>query len=383
MTDPEDLGSADDPRLTANLVGQEAAERQLLEAHASGRLHHAWLFTGPRGIGKATLAYRFARYLLAEGAEAGMGTGAGEGNAAGAGLFGDAPDTARPENMALDTDHPVFRRVAAGGHGNLRIVQRSADQKTGKMRGEITVGDVRALHGLFASTAAEEGWRIAIVDSADEMNRNASNALLKLLEEPPEKSILLLVAHRPGILPATVRSRCQALALNPLSDDQVAGILAARLPEVSNEDHLALARLAAGAPGRALALAGEGGLDLYRRMIGLMEKLPGLKAADSHALADELAGRGAEQRYNLLVDLVLYWVGGLVRAGAKGIAIPEITGGEQKLAARLTERVALDRWLVTWQKLGDLAERAERQKLDRKQTVLALLGQLEGAFATP
>lgn len=342
------------PVLTADLVGHQEAEGQLLAAHASGRLHHAWLLTGPRGIGKATLAYRFARYLLA----------GGEG-----------------EDMALSPDHPVFRRMAAGGHGNLRVLQRSVDEKSKKMRNEIVVGDVRKLHRFFAATAAEEGWRIVIVDAADDMNRNAANALLKILEEPPEKSILLLLAHRPGVLPATIRSRCQALALSTLAEEEVGKILAARLPDLSSGDQQALARLAAGAPGRALALAGEGGLALYKRMIGVMQDLPKLKTADSHALADELAGRGAEQRYTLLVDLLLYWVGGLVRAGAKGAAMAEITGGEQELAARLMQRASPERWLAVWEKMGALVERAERQKLDRKQTVLALLGQLQGVFS--
>lgn len=371
MTGAEQQISAS-PVFTADLLGHEKQERQLLEAHESGRLHHAWLLTGPRGIGKATLAYRFARYLLASG-----------GGATSTGLFGEALETGTTRGMQIDDQHPVFRRMAAGAHGNLRVLQRSIDEKTGKMRQEITVGDVRTLHRFFASTAAEEGWRIVIVDAADDMNRNAANALLKMLEEPPEKSILLLVAHRPGILPATLRSRCQKLALDPLGEKQVGDILSARLPDILKEDQLALARLAAGAPGRALALAGEGGLALYRRMIGLMEDLPALKTADSHALADELAGRGAEQRYDLLTDLLLYWVGGLVRAGARGDAVPEVTGGEQALAARLTAAIGLERWLTLWQEMGALVQRAERQKLDRKQTVLALLGQLEAVFAGP
>lgn len=370
MAEPEVHLDPDDPRLTTGLVGHDSAERQLMEAHASGRLHHAWLLTGPRGIGKATLAWRFARYLLSAGSEADAGEG----------LFGDALETAATDTMDMDADHAIFRRVASGGHGNLRLLQRMPDEKTGKMRAEITVGDVRKLHRFFASTAAEGGWRIVIVDAADEMNRNAANALLKLLEEPPEQSILLLVAHCPGILPATVRSRCQTLTLGALGEEQVTAILAERLPDLSAEEHLALARLAAGSPGRALSLAQEGGLDLYRRMIGVMAALPDMKIADSHALADELAGRGAERRYDLLVDLMLYWVGGLVRAGARGTPAPEITGGEQELAARLTERVGTDRWLDVWEAMTALAERAERQKLDKKQTVLALLGQLEGAF---
>ena len=162
------------PRHTADLIGHAEAERVLLEAHRSGRLPHAWLLAGQKGIGKATLAFRFARFLLC--GESGLD------------MFGTPP-----ANLFVDPSEPVFSRIASSGHSDLLTVERSWNDKTNKWRGEIGVDDVRRLGPFFSQTAAEGGWRIAIVDAADEMNRNAQNALLKILEEPPSKGLLLLV----------------------------------------------------------------------------------------------------------------------------------------------------------------------------------------------
>ena len=187
------------PRENPQLLGHENAERELIEATGSGRLAHAWLLTGPRGIGKATLAYRFARYLLSA--------------AGGIDLFGN--ESANSLYVAPDSD--VFRRLATGSHGEVMTIERSPDPKTRKLRNAIVVGDIRRLQGFFGLTASEGGWRIAIIDSADEMNRNAANALLKILEEPPKRGILLLTAHAPGRLAPTIRSRCRRIALRPLA----------------------------------------------------------------------------------------------------------------------------------------------------------------------
>lgn len=186
------------PRLTADLLGHEAAEREILETCASGRAAHAWLISGPRGIGKATLAFRFARFALAGGLEGGEG-----------GLFG----ALAPASLAMDPAHPVFRRVAAGSHGDLRVIERGLAEGTGgRRRGEIVIGDVRDLGGFMRMTPSEGGWRVVIVDGAEDMNRNAANALLKGLEEPPGRALLLLVSHNPARLLPTIRSRCRRLA---------------------------------------------------------------------------------------------------------------------------------------------------------------------------
>ena len=237
------------PRDNPLLIGHEAAEAMLLQAYRSGRLPHAWLFSGPRGIGKATLAFRFARFLFADGAAAG-------------GLF-----AAPPASLAVAPEHAVFRRVSSGGHADLLVVERSVDPKRKKLRSEIVVDDTRAIAGFLRLTPAEGAWRVVIVDGADMMNRNAANALLKILEEPPQKALLLLVSDNPGRLLPTIRSRCRILGLKPLADTEVRDALARYRPDLAAGDRAVLAQLAEGSIGRGLDLAAAGGLGLYRSLV--------------------------------------------------------------------------------------------------------------------
>ncbi|MFQ5346276.1 MAG: DNA polymerase III subunit delta' [Rhodothalassiaceae bacterium] len=364
MGSERSVPEAPHPRMTPHLEGHEAAERALLAALTGGRLHHAWLFTGPRGIGKATLAYRFARHLLAAGGEAGDS------------LFGTA--ALAQDSLALAVDHPVFQRVAAGSEGNLFVLERGLDPRRGTIRGEIVVDDVRSLGRFFAHTAAGAGWRVAIVDSADEMNRSAANALLKILEEPPEKGILLLVSHTPGRLLPTIRSRCRRLALHPLADETVAGILALHGIDLPAADLSMLVTLAHGAPGRAIRLATADGLALYREIMRLLEGLPRLDRVAAHRLAGALAGKAAEERYRVFVELLLDCIARMIRGAALGgdAALP---AAESRLAARLVAAQPLDRWVELWEKMGRLVSRAEAVHLDRKQVLLSLLGELENA----
>ncbi|MCB2102278.1 MAG: DNA polymerase III subunit delta' [Rhodobacterales bacterium] len=352
------------PRANPDLLGQETAEATLLEAATSGRLAHAWLLTGPRGIGKATLAYRFARFLLSGGAEAGQG---------GPSLFGE-PEPAASLHVAPES--PLFRRIAAGGHADLLTVERTAGS-TGKLRAEIVVEDVRGVGAFMTMTAAEGGWRVVVVDAADEMNRNAANALLKVLEEPPARALLLLVAHNPGRLLPTIRSRCRTLALAPLADDVVEGLLARHAPDLAPGDRAALAALADGSIGRALDLAAEGGLDLHRDMARLLAGLPDLDVPALHDLAGRVAGPTADGAYRVLTDLIRRWLGALVTDAARGRGPAD--PAEAALAARLLADGGLDRWLEVWEKINRLLARADGANLDRKQIVLNIFLALETA----
>src|SRR6266436_8387390 len=189
------------PRANPELVGHDGAEQELRRLDEMGRLPHAILLSGPRGIGKATLAFRLARFLLAKNEER-SGTAA--------------------DGLAVDPESGVFRRVAAGGHADLLTIERAYDARRRRLRGEIVVEEAREITGFFRLTAAEEGWRIVVVDGAEEMNRNAASALLKILEEPPRRGLLLVVAHSPGRLLPTIRSRCRRLALRALAAEDVA-----------------------------------------------------------------------------------------------------------------------------------------------------------------
>jgi DNA polymerase III subunit delta' len=340
------------PRQNALLLGHESAEAALLHAYRSGRLPHAWLIAGPRGIGKATLAFRFARFLLSEG-----------GGNAGAGLGTSSP-------LALPPDHPIFRRIASGGHADLLVVERGLDPRRKRIRGEIVVQDTRAIAAFLRLTPAEGRWRVVIVDDADLMNRNAANALLKILEEPPKKALLVLVSDNPGRLLPTIRSRCRSLAVKPLPAALVRDALERYRGDLAPGERAALAELAQGSIGRALELAGAGGLDLYRALLRLIERLPQLDGAALHALADRLARGDGEDAFRMTAELLPGWLARMVALAAGGGAEAGAVPGEAETMRRLAARRALDQWVEVWEKLTHLFALADSVNLDRKQVVL-------------
>jgi DNA polymerase-3 subunit delta' len=367
MSDDEDVdeGGAGEatpvpaPRENPLLLGHEAAEAALLQAHASGRLPHAWLLSGPRGIGKATLAFRFARFLLAE---------------PGKGLL-----AAPPRALAMAPEAPVFRRVASGGHADLLVVERGFDLRRKKLRSEIVVDDTRAIAGFLRLTPAEGSWRVVIVDGADLMNRNAANALLKILEEPPERAVLLLVSDNPGRLLPTIRSRCRMLALKPLAGEVVLEALARYRPDLPAADRAVLARLGEGSIGRALELAAAGGIALYRNLMRLLEGLPALDGAALHGFADRLQRADGENAFRLLAELLPGWLARMVAETAGGAGEGAALPGEVEAMARLARRRSLDQWVELWEKLTHLFAQADGVNLDRKQVVLSAFFALEEA----
>ncbi len=358
---PDDIvDAAPLPRENPDLRGHATAERTLLDAYNGGRLTHAWLLTGPRGIGKATLAYRFARFVLAHGKESGGGDD----------LFGDALKPASPDSLHLDPEDPVFRRVASGGHADFLAVERSINEKTGKRRSEIVVGDVRGIGDVMSLTPAEGGWRAVVVDAADEMNRNAANALLKILEEPPARALIILVSHAPGRLLPTVVSRCRRLVLQALADDDVVALLAAYQPDLPAEDRAVLVDLAEGSIGRALVLSDVGGAGLFRELAALLETLGWLDIGALHALGDRVGRAGAEEAFVMATDLLRRWLGHLVLFAARGQAPAGASAADRALMERLAPAAALDRWLEVWEKINRLVARASGANLDRKQVFL-------------
>ena len=354
-----------DPRRTVELFGHEAAEKTLLESWNSGRMPHAWLIAGRHGIGKATLAYRAARFALSQ--------GAGQGG----GLFGDA--SAGADSLAVDPAHPVCRQVNAGGHPDLLTIERSINPNTKKLRTEIVVDDVKRLSSFLSLTTSAGEWRVVIVDAADEMNRNAANALLKGLEEPPADTLFLMVSHAPGRLLPTIRSRCRTLNLSPLPDATVVELLARHAPDLPPADAGALARLAQGSIGEALMLAEAGGLELYRDMVGLFAQLDRLDIKAVHGLGARLGRPGAENSFRMLTRLVDRWLAGMLLGQARGAIAPDIVDGEGETARRLWARGGLANWLEVWEKVTRLFSQADRANLDRKQVVISAFLMLEAA----
>ncbi|MBL8660360.1 MAG: DNA polymerase III subunit delta' [Rhodospirillales bacterium] len=358
------------PRANPELLGHEGGEQALLAAARGGRLAHAWLITGPAGIGKATLAFRFARYILARESPGRQGSllSAQSGEQA---APGDLPGSAA--GLFVAPDHPAFRRVASGGHADLLTVERGFDERRDRLRREIVVDDVRSIGAFLGQTPAEGGWRIVVVDSADALNRNAANALLKVLEEPPDKALLLLISDTPGSLLPTIRSRCRRLALQPLAMDIVTTLLARYQPQLEEAERTAVAEIADGSIGRALALAGAGAAHLHRDIGRVFLSLPALDVAALHRLCDDVL-KQKDEGFAVLAGLIRWWLAGLARhaaAGSAGRTGAEEAGARAGLDA-LAGAAPLDCWLQVWEKTERLLAVVDSANLDRKQVLLSI-----------
>jgi DNA polymerase III subunit delta' len=332
------------PRETTGLSGHREAEATLLNAYRSGRIAHAWLIGGAQGIGKATLAYRMARFVLSHRDPSGE-------------------DVQRASTLEVDANDPVARQIAAGAHGGLLTLERSLNDK-GVMRTVITVDETRETISFFGSTAAVEGWRVCIVDTVDELNPNAANALLKILEEPPQQSLFLLISHAPARVLPTILSRCRKLALRPLSQSDVVGA-AARAAGLSADDTALIeaAGAAEGSVARALTLLGGDNLKLQQRTAALLASLPRVDPRELHALGDSL---GLSDRVALaaFVDSIEAWVAERLRA-------PDLDANASlPRLARLAE---------VWEKIARAARDTQDYNLERKPLVFLVFGMLAEA----
>lgn len=292
-----------------------------MQAFASGRMHHGWLLTGPKGVGKATLAYRIARFLLA--------TPIAQADD----MFGAPPP---PASLDIEPEPPVARRMLAGAEPGLKTVTRSLTD-TGRLSDMIRAEDIRALNSFFGLSSADGGRRVVIVDAADEMNTQAANALLKMLEEPPANTTLLLVAHQPSRLLPTIRSRCRSLRLNRLSPAEMATALEQAGGEpVEGLEAQALAELSGGSVGAALRLLHTDGLGLYAELVALLSSFPNFDRGSARALADSVTGPKNAERLSLLFDLIDLALNRLARTGAAGHPPPDAAPGEAETLSRLS-----------------------------------------------
>ncbi len=349
----EDLLSADalpdapHPRETRRIVGQDAAEAAFLEAYRSGRMPHAWILAGPEGVGKASFAYRAARFVLAN------------------------PDpraraVAGATTLDVHPDHPAARRILAWSHPDLLVLRRRAESEKKSVPTEISVGAARDAVAFFGSTAGEGGWRVLIVDAADELNRNSANALLKAIEEPPSNSLIFLVNHVSGRLLPTIRSRCRTLSFRPLSPAEIETALMGADPAVDPAAARRAAAVADGSVRTAIRRLDERTLNIIDSVIALLDALPTLRRSEIHAMAEAIGRREGEADFEAVMETVEDWLlrESRSRAGEGAARLAPLAEVWDKIAraSRDADSLNLDRRALVLTVFADLAEAVRRSR---------------------
>ncbi len=345
-----DIDGAFAPRLTRALIGNERAQADFIASAKGARMPHAWLLCGPQGVGKASFAYLAARAILSVA----------------------TPQHIETLSPALENDET--RLIESEAHPDLFVLKRQYNEDTGKFRKDILADDTRAIKKSFELRAARIGWRVAIIDSIDDMNNYSVNALLRLIEEPPEKCLFLIVCHHPGRLLATIHSRCRKLTFNALDETELQQIIAGRLDGVDPNEAAVAAFSAAGSAGQALTLAQLGGFDLYRDMIGVLETVPQLDIEKLHGLAGRFGARSEPESFKLFCYLFSGWLHRVIRSVAAGDGFQPIFEGEAELVARLGGALPLESALSLWEKVQHQTHLVDSLNLDKKQAILEWFG---------
>ena len=355
------VGSAPHPRDTLNLFGQSEAERNFLSSFGSGRLHHAWLLTGPRGVGKATLAWRIARFLLF----------------AARARRNSADDHSTAAALEVPNSDPVVRSISLLVDPSVKLLRRQYDSKSKRFKKDISVSDVRSIQSFMSMSSTDGDPRLAIIDSADDLNVNAANALLKILEEPPENAYFFLISNVPSRLPPTVRSRCRNLSCSPLSGDHLEKAL--RAAGIEQFDQVPyLQELSSGSVGEALRLQNDDGPRLYGSIVDMLGDAPPIDRSRAAAIAIDCEGAKSEARYDATTRLLSLLVGRLAMFGATRNAPAPAADGEIDMLKKLaSNQFAARRWADLYWELTKSAVDAKSVTLDPFTVVMGMLNGIE------
>lgn len=368
------MAGAPHPRRARQLVGHDVVQHEFMTAVRAQRVHHAWMLAGPKGIGKATLAWRITSYLLTSASDP------------------DSDPDPDPDSQieadhgkllipAPDVSNPIFSRVLALSDPDLFLCRRTWDEKNERMRPFITVDEIRRLRSHYSQTSANSGWRITIIDAIDDMNPSAANALLKLLEEPPERVLFLLVCHQPSLILPTIRSRCSKLSCRPINAEQVGSVLAGLGCDPEDRHLVALAELSDGSPGTAVQLVNSQGVEIYGEIVRILSGAPGMDRALVGRLADSCSGRKNENRFDIILRLLAVALARLARCSVLGAEnMKESVPGEKQLWSRLSQRPEMAaRWAELAQDLPPMGKAASTVNLDPASIILDMMSRINAA----
>ncbi len=342
------------PRDMSFLMGHHDIEKSLLDVFKKEKLPHGLIFSGPQGCGKSTFAYRLARFLLKHGNDSAQ-----------AGLFGDAPDYS---SLDVAEHDDVFRLIASGGHPDLFTVERQYDATKNKYKDAVDVDEIRKIAPFLRKTASYGGWRVVIVDDADTMTRSAQNAILKILEEPPKKALIVLIAHNIGSLIPTIRSRTQVIHFQRLPDD----VMRELLVKGGHGNIESLVELSEGSMSRALEYS-AGDIDGVLEVL-VHARAKGLEWAEIHRIAEQMGGKGQDEAFGIFERLSLWMFEQGAKTRARGTELPGILAQERERFSQLS----LEQILKICDKLGEHFTKTRAANLDKKQAVFQAFAIMAG-----
>lgn len=348
-------------RKNTTCFGHDTQERLILELFEKNALPHAMIFSGIQGIGKTTMAFRLTRFLLKHGKK----------NESQNALFGDDIKDVHT-SLSISEHDPVFARVASGGHPDLLHIARETNASTGKLDAVLKVETLRKINPFLRRTASEEGgWRVVLVEDADTMNTSSQNAILKILEEPPPKVMIILIAHRIGKLIPTIRSRSRVLPFSPLSTEAIDQLLSKQGLQISKRNLDLLRVLSDGSFGKALKYAEDGGLEILENILQHLQKWPNHDPVAINNFAASLSGASQDKSYRLFAELLPWVFRQLLFVKARGEKnLPECFGGHKALE-NMMQAFTLEQLVGLCDRLKTHFERVEFSHLDRGDAVRA------------
>jgi DNA polymerase-3 subunit delta' len=343
------------PRKTLNLFGHKKAQTEILDALKNEKIHHAWLVCGSKGIGKATLVWKMARTLLTMDP---LATISNHSNS--------------PTNLNVAIEHPIYKRTLALTEPKLHLLRRNWDPKTERFRQSITIEDIRALKGFFNLSSTDDGRRVVIIDSADDLQTAGANALLKVLEEPPAKTTILIVSHNPSRLLPTIKSRCRILNLKPLGyKDLQQGI--AQVLEMDNKINDSISELANGSIGNAMHLLNNRGIETYESLCQLFGLSPSFDRPKAIELTSELTRKNSEQNFDILISMLNIFINRLALTGAGAPPQVEVVQSEFNILNKLSPNLSSAKiWSELGQNILNNAIKAKTVNLEPSSVILDL-----------
>jgi DNA polymerase III subunit delta' len=341
------------PNSTPILLGHEQAEKSFLDTFLSGKMHHAWILHGVEGIGKATFAYKIARFLIS-------GIGDQDG-----GFLNETVTS-----LGLSENHEVFKTIAAKSCPDLLVVEREFDEKTGKHKKGIVVDDIRKINEFMHKTSSDGNYRVVIVDGADKMNNNSQNAILKVLEEPPAKTVILLTANNIGAFLPTIKSRCRSLKLDPISQDNISTLMSKFYPTLTDEDKNKISMLSEGSIGEAMQIQKCDGIQVYEDMLALLSK--NIDAKQVHKFCEEYGYAKNDEKYQLLTTMLENFFSKKILSIAKNKPMENITGLEEIIL----QDASVESLLSQKENIEKLISDAEISNLDRNKILLYIFSTL-------